>query len=136
MAALLAAAPAPAALAAEGPSVALGAYLPKANERPQRVDAFARLAGRPPVVVSYYKPWDFVPFDPVELERIWRRGAVPMVTWEPLGYEGRDYPLSAIQRGRFDAYVRESARAAATWGKPIRTGASLYSARCSSAKRS
>jgi hypothetical protein len=100
-------------------SVALGAYIPKAERDPQRIDRFARLAGRPPVLVSYYKPWDYVPFEADELQAIWDRGAVPMITWEPLSYEGRKFPLRQIQRGSFDEYVRESARAAAAWGKPI-----------------
>lgn len=106
------------ALAAE-PSVALGAYIPKANEQPQRIESFARLAGRSPAIVSYYKQWDYVPFDPAELSAIWDRGAVPMIAWEPLSYEGREFPLRMIQRGRYDSYIRESARAAAAWGKPI-----------------
>ncbi len=113
----------PAALAAEGgagkASVAFGAYVPKANERPGRVDALTRLVGRAPAIVSYYKQWDYVPFDPAELDAVWSRGAVPMITWEPLSYEGRSFPLDQIQRGRFDRYIRESARAAAAWGKPI-----------------
>jgi hypothetical protein len=111
---------APIAQAAGGAgSVAFGAYIPKANERPGRIAAFAHLAGRSPVIVSYYKQWDSVPFDPAELERAWSRGAVPMITWEPLSYEGRKFPLRLIQRGRYDHYIRESARAAAAWGRPI-----------------
>jgi hypothetical protein len=100
-------------------SVAFGAYIPKAERDPQRIDRFSLLAGRPPVVVSYYKPWDFVPFEANELQPIWDRGAVPMITWEPVSYEGRKFPLRLIQRGRYDEYIRESARAAAAWGKPI-----------------
>lgn len=111
--------PLPAAAADDGPSVALGAYIPEVNEHPDRIDRYSRLVGRSPVIVSYYKQWDFMPFVPAELDAIWSRGAVPMVTWEPFSYMGGDYPLSQIQRGRFDEYVRESARAAAAWGRPI-----------------
>ena len=102
-----------------GHSVALGAYIPEAAERPARIDAFTRLVGRRPVIVSYYKQWDYVPFDPAELNPIWNRGEVPMITWEPLSYQGRQFPLGQIQRGRFDRYIRRSARAAAAWGRPI-----------------
>jgi hypothetical protein len=42
-----------------------------------------------------------------------------MVTWEPLSYHGRSYPLRAIARGRYDGYVRRAARRAAEWGRPI-----------------
>jgi Glycosyl hydrolase family 26 len=110
---------APAQASHGSPSVAFGAYLAKANELPNRIDAFARLVGRAPAIVSYYKQWDYVPFDPTELSAVWNRGAVPMITWEPLSYEGREFPLRLIQRGRYDPYIRESARAAAAWGKPI-----------------
>jgi hypothetical protein len=110
---------APAAAASPTPSVALGAYIPKANERPERIDAFSRLVGRRPAIVSYYKQWDYVPFEADELDAVWSRGAVPMITWEPLSYEGRKFPLAQIQRGRYDRYIRESARAAAAWGRPI-----------------
>lgn len=109
----------PAAVAASAPSVAFGAYLPKVERDPARLDAFARQVGRKPVLVSYYKPWDYVPFEADELEGVWERGAVPIVTWEPLSYAGRSFPLAQIQRGRFDPYIRESADAARRWGKPI-----------------
>ena len=102
-----------------GGKVAFGAYVPDAVEHPQRLDAFARLAGRKPAIVSYYKQWDFEPFVPAELDAVWERGAVPMITWEPLSYSGKRYPLRQIQRGRFDRYIRKSARAAAQWGRPI-----------------
>ena len=105
--------------AAGGNSVALGAYIPQVTEHPSRIDSFARLVGRPPLIVSYYKQWDFRPFEPAELDAVWSRGAVPMITWEPLSYFGRKYPLRLIQRGRYDEYVRESARAAGAWGRPI-----------------
>jgi hypothetical protein len=71
------------------------------------------------VIVSYYRQWDSIPFVPSELRAAWDRGAVPMITWEPMSYAGRTYPMRLIQRGRFDQYIRESARAAARWGHPI-----------------
>ncbi|HEY6549849.1 MAG TPA: glycosyl hydrolase [Solirubrobacterales bacterium] len=111
---------APAASAAEGDhAVALGAYIPGSAEDPSLIDRYARLVGRKPVIVTYYKQWDFEPFVPRELDAIWSRGGVPMVTWEPQSYLGRSFSLRSIQRGRFDEYARRSARAAAAWGLPI-----------------
>jgi hypothetical protein len=117
VAALIAAHSAPAASAEA--SVAPGAYIPDAAQRPALIDRYSRLAGRPPVILSYYHQWDSIPFVPSELQAAWDRGAVPMITWEPMSYEGKSYPMRLIQRGRFDQYIRESARAAARWGKPI-----------------
>jgi hypothetical protein len=118
---LLAAGLAPTAAAAAGPkpAVALGVYLPEVGEHPDRIDAYGRLVGRDPVIVSDYRQWDSVPFEAAELNAIWSRGAVPMIAWEPLSYAGRSFPLREIQRGGFDRYIRESARAAREWGRPI-----------------
>ena len=115
-AALLAAAPAE---RAEARPIALGAYLPDVSVRPRQIDHYSRLMGRQPVIASYYKQWDQSPFRLRELRGIWRRGSVPMITWEPMSYRGRRYPLRGIARGRYDGYVRRSARVAARWGKPI-----------------
>jgi hypothetical protein len=101
------------------PAVAPGVYLPEVGEHPGRINAYGKLVGRPPVIVSDYKQWDRVPFEPTELDAIWKRGAVPMITWEPLSYSGKTFPLRQIQRGRFDDYIRASARAARAWGHPI-----------------
>jgi hypothetical protein len=108
-----------AAAAALKPSVAPGVYLPEVGEHPNRIDAYGKLVGRDPVIVSDYKQWDSIPFEPSELNAIWSRGAVPMIAWEPLSYSGKSFPLREIQRGKFDRYIRESARAAREWGHPI-----------------
>jgi len=108
-----------ASAAAAQPAVALGVYLPEVGSHPGRIDAYGRLVGRDPVIVSDYRQWDAIPFETKELDAIWSRGAVPMIAWEPFSYSGKSFPLSAIQRGKFDSYIRESARAARDWGRPI-----------------
>jgi glycosyl hydrolase family 26 len=99
--------------------VALGAYLPAVDRHPGEIDRYTRLMGRGPLIVSTYEQWDARPFVRSELDAVWRRGALPMVTWEPMSYHGRRYPLRAIARGRFDRYVHRAARAAAAWGHPV-----------------
>lgn len=99
--------------------IALGAYIPQVYEHPKRIAHYARLMGRRPAIVHYYKQWDVRPFVPSELNAIWNRGAKPMVTWEPMSYHGRHYSLRRIARGRYDGYVRRAARVAARWGKPM-----------------
>jgi Glycosyl hydrolase family 26 len=100
-------------------NVALGAYIPDVGEHPARIDRYARLMGRSPVIVSSYKQWDSAPFVRAELRAVWSRGAIPMITWEPMSYHGRHYPLRGIARGRYDRYVRKAAEAAASWGRPV-----------------
>jgi hypothetical protein len=109
----------PAADVARAREIALGVYIPGVAQHPSRIDRYAGLLGRKPVIVSDYKQWDFAPFVEEELDGIWRRGAVPMITWEPLSYHGRRYPLRRIARGRYDSYLRKAARAAASWRHPI-----------------
>ena len=99
--------------------IALGAYIPEAGWHPGRIGRYAETVGREPVIVSDYHQWNEAPFPRRELAAIWRRGAIPMITWEPMSYGGRRYPLRAIAAGRFDGYLRRSARAVERWGKPI-----------------
>jgi Glycosyl hydrolase family 26 len=99
--------------------LALGAYIPGASEDPRLIDAFARKAGRRPVIVLSYKDWSSLPFDRDELDSIWRRGGVPMITWEPWTSSGRGFPLRAIAAKRFDRYLRRAAGSARLWGKPL-----------------
>ena len=93
--------------------------MPGASEHPGLIDGFARQAGRRPAIVLSYKDWSSLPFSSTELDAIWRRGAVPMITWEPWTSSGRGFPLREIAAGRFDRYLRRAAGSAAHWGKPL-----------------
>lgn len=99
--------------------MALGAFIPGSHDNPRLIDAFGRLAGRKPVIVNSYKDWSSLPFARSELDSIWKRGAVPMITWEPWITSGRGFPLRAIAAGRFDRYLRQAAGSAALWAKPL-----------------
>lgn len=99
--------------------IALGVYIRGVEEDPGRLDRYAEQVGRRPAIVGAYKRWDVRPFHPPELREIASRGAIPMVSWEPWGADDRGFRLSAIARGRHDAYVRRSAREAKQWGGPI-----------------
>jgi mannan endo-1,4-beta-mannosidase len=110
-----------AAQAREGGSgeVAFGAWVPNSEGRPQLIDRFSREVGRRPVVVSLYPKWSGPPFEAAKLGPIWSGGAVPLVTWEPWDSSQRGIPLRDIAAGRYDRYIRASAREAAAWGHPI-----------------
>jgi Glycosyl hydrolase family 26 len=97
-----------------GGRVALGAYIRGADANPGKIAAYARQVDRKAVIVGAYKDWGGQPFGRNELRSIWRTGAVPMITWEPWGF-----PMRGIARGRYDRYLRASARQAADWGKPF-----------------
>jgi hypothetical protein len=111
-------APAAPASASHAP-IALGAYLPQQWREPREIDAYAKQVGRPPAIILSYKRFDVKPFYKPELDQIAKRGALPMVSWEPWDTSGKPAKLWAIARGRYDGYLRRSARMAREWGKPI-----------------
>jgi membrane-bound metal-dependent hydrolase YbcI (DUF457 family) len=104
---------------AEARQIALGAYIRGIEESPGLLDDYAEQVGRRPAIVGAYKRWDVTPFYRPELEEIARRGAVPMIGWEPWNEAGHGFRLGAIARGRYDAYIWRSAREARDWGGPI-----------------
>jgi hypothetical protein len=110
---------APTAAATERPEIAVGTYTPDTYRDPGLIDTFARQTGRPPVIVNSYKDWDTPPFNPDELNAAWDRGAVPMVTWEPMTSDGVGIPLRRIAAKGEDGHIFAAAREAAAWGKPI-----------------
>jgi hypothetical protein len=82
----------------------------------------ARAAGKAPGLVNVYR--SFVdPFDGSLVRRIASTGALPMVTWEPWragrGARQPEFALRRIAAGAYDTYVREWARAAGAYGRPL-----------------
>ena len=105
--------------AAQAAPISLGVFVPGVFDHPGRVSAYGRQVGRQPAMVLSYKNWSVEPFYTPELERVWDGGAVPLVTWEPETEAGKGIPLREIVEKRYDRYIRQSAEAAAAWGKPI-----------------
>jgi membrane-bound metal-dependent hydrolase YbcI (DUF457 family) len=99
--------------------IALGVYVRGLEDSPGQLDRYSEEVGRPPTIVGAYKRWDVQPFYTPELHEIASRGAVPMVSWEPWDEQDHGFPLKAIAHGRYDFYVRRSAREAMEWGGPI-----------------
>lgn len=105
--------------ASEAAPVALGAYIPHADESPGLIGDFAHQVGWNPVIVISFKTFDQAPVYRPQLEGIAEQGAIPMVTWEPqTSSEGR-IKLTKIAKGSFDAYIAAAAQNAAGWGRPM-----------------
>jgi hypothetical protein len=100
-------------------TISVGAYIPGAATDASRIDAYAAEVGQSPVIVSTYAQWPRPVFRRAELAPTWSRGAVTLLSWEPWKPDGQGFSLSDIAKGRYDAYLRRSARAAKAWGKPI-----------------
>lgn len=110
-------------LAGAGSAVAApltsGVYLPGSSANPRLLDRYAKEVGRAPVIVSSYKDWSSLPFSDQELNGIWKRGAIPMITWEPWTSSEKPFSLAGIAGGRYDRYLRRAAGSAAQWGRPL-----------------
>ena len=66
--------------------VALGAFIPGVSKDPAKIEEFTNTVGVPPAIVMWYQDWaqsDTKEFNPAAMEAVVRRGAMPMVTWEP-----------------------------------------------------
>lgn len=98
--------------------VAVGAYIPGADNAPNEIDDYARDIGKNPAVILIYKDWGQPVFEPEQLDGIWSHGAQPMVTWEPWRDE-RGVGLRAIAHGRYDRYIHKAAQAAVAWSHPL-----------------
>lgn len=108
---------------AEDTPLVMGARTTGAPEDPTQLDAYADRVGAMPGIVMWYQDWTDRLFSPRSMDAVVARGAVPMVTWEPFdetgGVNQPRFGLRTITSGAHDAYIRESARSAADWGKPF-----------------
>lgn len=103
--------------AAQAAPIALGVNV-DSGPRSAGVSQFARLVGATPRVVMWYQSWSEPLLWPSQIRGARRSPAIPMITWAPQ-FGNRGVPLRAIAHGRFDAYVRTSALAAAGLRRPL-----------------
>lgn len=89
------------------------------------LDDVATKTGVLPDLAGYFQGWDR-PFRADAIERSWRRGMLPLLTWEsrPSGSPNNrlteeDYSLPIILSGRYDDYIRSYARGIADLGVPV-----------------
>lgn len=107
------------ALAGASPSAArertlLGVNVDDAPGDGAALDAYSALVGRSPALVMWYQTFGEPLFYRNDLEQVTRRGALPLITWDPqVGLRG--IPLREISAGRHDAYLRTAAREAKSW---------------------
>lgn len=114
-------------------SAYLGVYVPPAPFDASRIDAYVSSSGKTPAIVMWYQPWatdNEYKFDAAACWRVLKRGAVPMITWEPWD-PGMNAPalndpaaqpafaLRNILAGTYDTYIRTWARQIRDLGGPI-----------------
>ncbi|HET6351014.1 MAG TPA: glycosyl hydrolase [Coriobacteriia bacterium] len=114
-----------------------GAYVGVcAGESPFDMSAlvtYRKQVGENPAIVMWYQPWadgGRNQFDTSACVRVWQRGAIPMITWEPWDPQGDpkylsnpgtqpEWTLKKINSGKYDAYIHQFAKDAAASGGPV-----------------
>jgi len=103
----------------------LGLYTPQSPFSWSELDQVADQVGVTPGVAGYFQGWDTA-FRPDAVVRSWRKGMLPMITWEsrPLAaandqVDEPEYSLPRIIEGAHDDYLREYARAVAELDLPV-----------------
>jgi cellulose synthase (UDP-forming) len=90
------------------------------------VNAFEREIDKHASVVMWYADWQHSAPSLAQLKMIEQRGSIPEITWEPwdstkgLHTPQPRYALRNIVDGKFDAYIRNWAKALTAYGKPVR----------------
>lgn len=111
----------------------LGVFHPEVPFDMADLDAYEAKSGRRAAIIMWYQPWDVsgrYQFDKAACVAALRRGAVPMITWEPWDPGGDPnmlsnpakqpkYSLKKIIDGEFDGYIRTWARQIKSLGGPV-----------------
>ncbi|GEM_PF-299453 len=93
-----------------------------------RLQAVAEELGLEPEIITFFLQWpprghlEAGLFPGESLEVIWRRGAIPCVTWEPMYYQDGEEITAHwtwILGGDYDPYLISFASQARAWGKPF-----------------
>lgn len=105
-------------------SVLFGVSTPAGPTGLAELDRFEQDAAKRVGLLAYYQGFAHHPdFDRSGADSVRRRGARPMITWEPWDYtRGSEQPTFALRRiiaGTHDAYIRRWARGIKAWGKPL-----------------
>ena len=106
------------AQAATAPPIALGVNIANAPGSLPAMQNYAKLAGANPSIVMWYQEWSEPLFYSTQLPNTKAMGAIPEITWDPT-LNGVGIPLAKIAAGDQDAYIKQSAIAAAAYKGPI-----------------
>lgn len=105
-------------------TVALGSYRPSFPNDLSALDQVDGITGKREGIIAWYALWGGwkSSFNRADLDAVSRRGATPLITWEPWSGTNADpnWSLqSAILSGRSDGYIDSWARGMADYGKPV-----------------
>lgn len=82
---------------------------------------FENKYGKKVSMIMWYQDYS-CPFPTQDCDIVWNHGAVPQIVWEPWIWgedESKQINLDAIISGKWDNYIKEWAKGAKDWGKPV-----------------
>lgn len=111
----------------------LGVFRPPAPYKAGALDSYKTLARKPASMVMWFQPWSATGanrFDTAMAVSVWKRGAIPIVTWEPwspgstphnLKYPSDmpEWRMKNIIAGNYDAYITSFALDVKAAGGPV-----------------
>jgi beta-mannanase len=100
----------------------LGVTLDWSSTWASDIDAYAKLVGRMPSVIQTYRDMEYSMLNLSQLTTVSSRGALPLVTVEPWNSSTGNtadptYSLKNIAAGNFDAWFKQGAQDAVSYGK-------------------
>ncbi len=109
----------------EGPAIYWGASMSGVpGDMTPLLDWEANVTGKAVSVVHWGHFWGsgktgYTPWSSTGLNNAREHGAIPMISWTPEGGSTSRWRLSTIIDGTHDAYIRQFATDAKTWGNPF-----------------
>lgn len=91
-------------------SYSIGVNLPDVPDVRSGLEAWCRLVGIRPAVVMWFQSWSEPIIYQPQARTIRATRVTPMVTWDPVTRAGHQVSMSAIASGRYDRYIKNSAR--------------------------
>jgi beta-mannanase len=118
---------APGVAQADEPPLVLGANTENIDQTgvASSLDSFQQRTGVMPKIVMYFRDWNpnwsTALIDPKVTQPILDRGAVPMITWEPINAADSAHPYTPAQvaSGAYDTFIRRAADEAVAYNKPF-----------------
>jgi mannan endo-1,4-beta-mannosidase len=123
----------PGAIAPPAHGAYLGVFRPPAPFDRKKMASYAKVSAKRPAIMMWYQQWGkhgSNKFDPAMVVAVYKRGAVPMISWEPWDpgskphniknpADAPDWNLASIVRGKHDAHIRSWARGIKRFGGPV-----------------
>jgi len=123
----------PGAIAPPSNGCYIGFFRPPGPFDRKAMASYSAVSAKPPAIIMWYQQWGTHganKFDPAMVAAVYKRGAVPMISWEPwdpgskphnikVPSDAPDWTLNSITAGKHDAFIHSWARSIKAMGGPV-----------------